>query len=169
MQFGNESTSSTSLTREMFRAGRTCGECLLLAAEQVDGPGKDVLLRAVKGLSAGRAGTCSLLVAGLLVIAEKDDPESHADIPYNDLLETFVPDGGPGSHMARGNHKLNEFKRRFEDRVRKDHKGMSCADITEADWGSGLPVTSPGPYPDETCVSLADATVSDLNEILSRT
>ena len=113
------------------------------------------------------AGTCSLLVAGLLVIAEQDDKEPPVDTPYNDLLATFVPDGGPGSNVARGSRKLNEFKRRFEERVRRDHKGIACAEITDVDWGGGLPVTSPGLYPDVACVSLADATVSDLNEILS--
>jgi hypothetical protein len=101
------------------------------------------------------------------VIAEQNESESGNDLPYNDLLETFVPDGAPGSQLARGNSKLNEFRRRFEDRVRRDYNGLACAEISSADWGAGLPVTNQAPFPDERCVDLADSTVSDLNEILS--
>lgn len=162
-----------SKTREMFEAGRSCGECLLLAADWADGPGRiessgrEVLLRSVRGLSAGRAGTCALLVAGLLAIAERTEADSARDLPSNDWLETFVPNGGPGSQLARGNPKLNEFRRRFEERVRHEYQGISCAQISQADWGTGHPVTSQAPFPDANCIRLADATVSDLNEILA--
>ncbi len=167
MQLDSESKTTDSPTRKLFEAGRTCGECLLIASDWPRSPASDVLLRSVKGLSAGRAGTCSLLVAGLLVIAEQNESESGNDLPYNDLLETFVPDGAPGSQLARGNSKLNEFRRRFEERVRRDHSGLACAQISNADWGAGLPITNQAPYPDEKCVELADSTVSDLDEILS--
>jgi hypothetical protein len=167
MQRGSKLETTNSSTRELFRSGRTCGGCLLLASERAEGPGQEVLLRVIKGVSTGRAGTCSLLVAGLLVIAEQNDSESSNDLPYNDMLETFVPAGAPGSQLARGNSKLNEFRRRFEERVRREHTGIACAEISRADWGAGLPVTNDVPYPDESCVQLADSTVADLNELLS--
>ncbi len=167
MQHDGGLNPTESTTRELFAMGRTCGECLLLASQRLDGPGRDVLLRSIKGVSAGRAGTCALLVTGLLVIAAQDGEGPDSDIPYNDLLETFVPDGAPGSQSVRGHAKLNEFRQRFEERVRLDHTGIACAEISRADWGAGLPVTNQASFPDENCVRLADSTVADLNEILS--
>ena len=175
MQSGSDLKLAASKTRKMFEAGRSCGECLLLAAEWSESPGRpespghEVLLRAVRGLSAGRAGVCSLLVAGLLAIAEQAESDSGRDAPSNDWLETFVPNGGPGSLLARGDPKLNEFRRRFEERVRREYNGIACAEISRADWGTGHPVTSQAPFPDDDCIRLADATVSDLNEILADT
>lgn len=167
MQRGSDPDPAGSEIRKMFEAGRTCGECLLLASKCPESPGREVLLRAIRGLSAGRAGTCSLLVAGLLTIAEQTDPESDHGLPSNDWLETFIPAGAPGSQLARGSSKLNEFRRRFEERVRRDHRGIACAEISRADWGTGHPVTSQAPFPDDDCIRLADATVSDLNNILA--
>ena len=160
MQLGNKLNVADSVTRPLFESGRSCGECLLLATDGPENPGRDVLLRSIRGLSAGRAGTCSLLVAGLLAIAECTDAESDRDLPSNDFLETFVPDGAPGSQLSRGSSKLNDFRRRFEDRVRRDHAGIACAEISRADWGTGNPVTSQAPFPDDNCVRLADATVA---------
>lgn len=173
MVSSGEQNLTASKTRQMFEAGRSCGECLLLAAEWSESPagpgsaGREVLLRSIRGLSAGRAGTCSLLVAGLLAIAERTEPDAGRGLPSNDWLATFVPNGGPGSDLARGNPKLNEFRRRFEERVRREYDGIACAEISRADWGTGHPVTSQAQFPDDNCVRLADATVSDLDDILA--
>lgn len=154
-------------TRSMFLDGRSCGECLLETADLPDSPARDAMLRAVRGLSGGRGGTCTLLLAGLLALAERYPDADSQPRPANDLLDTFVPAGAPGSDAVRLSQAITEFKSRFETRANRDHGGITCSAISKLDWEAGGRASLPSGYPPDECVALADAALADLNELLA--
>ena len=158
--------SKTSLIRAFFEQGYSCGECLLLAANLEEGPARDVLLRCIRGLSGGRGGTCTLLTAGLLALAERHAPPDRAPRPHSEWLDAFDAPGAPGAPENRPAWQVAEFRSRFSARVMDRHGGLSCLAISDTDWDGGRPAALSGTFPPEDCVGLADAAVEDLNELL---
>lgn len=159
------SPASSSKTRPYFLQGRSCGDCVLLAGLPEESPARGTLLRAIRGLAAGRAGTCTVLLAGVLALSEKYPEAAPTPAPKNDLLDTFVPVGWPGALSVSPSHPVAEFISRFEARARL-HGGISCAQISRLDWGAGRAAGLAEAYPPEQCVALADAAVADLRELM---
>jgi len=158
--------SKTSPTSAFFEQGYSCGECLLLAAKLEEGSARDILLRCVRGLSGGRGVTCTLLIAGLLALAERHAPPERAPAPQSEWLDAFDAPGAPGAPETRPAWQVAEFKSRFEARVMTRHDGMSCVAVSDTDWDGGRPAALSGTFPPDECVELADAAVEDLNELL---
>lgn len=159
-------TPRPSPTGRYFAEGRSCGECLLLAARLRKGQARAALVRAVRGLAGGKAGTCTLMIAGALALAEsKAQPEATIQ-PANDYLETFVPAGWPGSDAGKTPPAVAEFMDRFETHAKRLGAGTMCHQISGADWDGGAAATVAGMYRRDACIALADAAVADLDELL---
>jgi len=158
--------SATSTVRPLLEQGYSCGEALLLAANIEKGPVRDTLLRCIRGLSGGRGITCTLLTAGLLALAERHAPPERAPRPHNEWLDAFDAPGAPGSPESRVAPQVAEFRSRFEARTMSRHGGMTCLDVSDIDWGGGRPAAVTEEFPIRDCVSMADATLEDLNELL---
>ncbi|MBM3957214.1 MAG: hypothetical protein FJ313_04095 [Gemmatimonadetes bacterium] len=160
------SATSASPTRPFFEQGYSCGEALLLASKLEDGRTRDTLLRCIRGLSGGRAVTCTLLIAGLLALAERHAPPSRAPRPHSEWLDAFDAPGAPGSPESRPAPQVAEFKARFDARAMHRHGGLSCFLISDVDWNGGRPAGLKGTFPPDDCVRMADAVLEDLNELL---
>jgi hypothetical protein len=155
-----------SPTGRYFAEGRSCGECLLLAARLRKGQARAALVRAVRGLAGGKAGMCTLMVAGSLALAEsKPEPEATRQ-PVNDYLESFVPAGWPGSDVGKAPPAVAEFMTRFEAHAKRLGAGTMCHEISGADWDGGAAASVTGMYRRDKCIALADAAVADLDELL---
>jgi len=159
--------SKTSPTRALFEQGYSCGECLLMAADLKEGPSRDLLLRCIRGLSGGRGGTCTLLTAGLLALAERHAPPERAPRPHSEWLEAFDAPGAPGAPENRPAWQVAEFRSRFEARAMTRHGGISCLAVSDTDWDGGRPAALSGTFPPSDCVLMADAAVDDLDELLA--
>ena len=160
------STSRASSTRPFFEQGYSCGESLLLASSIGEGPTRETLLRCIRGLSGGRGITCTLLIAGLLALAERHAPPEKSPRPHSEWLDAFDAPGAPGSPEGRPSPQVAEFKARFEARAMNRHGGMSCTVISDTDWDGGRPAALSGTFPPEDCVRMADAVLEDLDELL---
>jgi hypothetical protein len=159
-------TPQPSPTGRYFAEGRSCGECLLMAARLRKGQARAALVRAVRGLAGGKAGTCTLMIAGALALAEsKAQPEATLR-PANDYLETFVPAGWPGSETGKAPPAVAEFMNRFETHAKRLGAGTMCHEISGADWDGGAAATVASAYKRDVCIALADAAVADLDELL---
>ncbi len=159
-------TPRPSGTGAYFAEGRSCGECLLLAAPLRKGQARSALVRALRGLAGGKAGVCTLMVAGALALAERETEPPASPRPGSDYLDVFVPPGWPGSDSARPPPRVAEFMARFEAHARRLGVGTMCNEISGADWGGGKASAATGGYRRETCIALADAAVADLGEML---
>ena len=160
------SAAKASPTRPFFDQGYSCGEALLMASRLEEGPTRETLLRCLRGLSSGRAVTCTLLIAGLLALAERHAPPTHEPRPDSEWLDAFDAPGAPGSPERRAAPQVAEFKARFDARAMHRHNGTTCSLISDVDWGGGRPAALQATFPPEACVQMADAVLEDLNELL---
>lgn len=138
-----------------------------MAADLKEGPSRDLLLRCIRGLSGGRGGTCTLLTAGLLALAERHAPPERAPRPHSEWLEAFDAPGAPGAPENRPAWQVAEFRSRFEARAMTRHGGISCLAVSNTDWDGGRPAALSGTFPPSDCVLMADAAVDDLDELLA--
>jgi hypothetical protein len=143
---------------------------MLMASKLPAGPAREALIRSVRGLAGGRAGTCTLLIAGLLALSGHAPDRQSLPVPArNDLLETFVPDGWPGSETAASAEAASEFASKFETAARRIAGGVTCAAISGVDWLGGKSEKLDQGYPPAKCIVLADAAVEELDGLLART
>lgn len=159
---------SGSLTREFFTRGRSCGECVILAADVPEGPERDTLLAAVRGLGAGRAVTCAAMLAGLMALGVWGPAPKPRSRPTNDLLDSYLPPGSPGSSPVQEMAAPEEFKARFESVARIYNRGTTCVGLSRLDWGQRDPTGAPAGYPPHICVRLADVAVEEVNRLIAR-
>ena len=156
-----------SPTEPLFRAGRSCGECLILASRLEAGPKFDALLSASRGLAAGRGEVCNVLLTGMMALGDLPPDEDQDDErPVNDFLDTYRSTGAPGASEAQNLDAPTKFKSRFEERLLREFGGITCADISGIDWSRRDAMAAPGGFPSETCQALTDAALEDLNELL---
>ena len=137
-----------------------------MASNLEDGPARDLFLRCIRGLIGGRGGTCTILIAGLLALAERHALPERAPRPHSEWLDAFDAPGAPGAPETRPAWQVAEFRSRFESRAMTRHGGISCLDVSLTDWAGGRPAALSGTFPATGCVQLADAAVADLNELL---
>ncbi|NQW18144.1 MAG: hypothetical protein HQ478_11745 [Chloroflexi bacterium] len=158
---------SSSVSRSLFEQGRSCGECVLLASDVVPIPQLDTLLAASRGLAAGRAGMCNVLLTGLMILGVANPDPDPDPRPTNDFLGAFIPPGAPGASDVQRIGKANEFKSRFEAKANELGVDTTCADISGIDWARHDPLAVPdNTYPPAKCVALADAAIEHLKELL---
>ncbi|MBI4305924.1 MAG: hypothetical protein HY678_06350 [Chloroflexi bacterium] len=157
---------SKSPTRRYFKEGYSCGECVILALDLAPGPQRETLLSASRGLGAGRAVTCTAMLAGLMAIGTLSPQPARRPNPTNDLLDSYLPAGGPGASTAQDMVPAREFRARFEERARVYGRGTSCAGISRVDWDRRDPNAAPAGYPPHICVALADAAVEEAVKLL---
>ena len=159
--------TAKSPTEPLFRAGHSCGECLILASRLEAGPKLDALLSASRGLAAGRGEVCNVLLAGMMALGDRPtEEETGEERPVSDFLDTYRPAGAPGASEAQDLDAPTRFKSRFEERVLREFGGVTCTDISGIDWSRRDPLAAPGGFPSDICQSLADAALEDLNELL---
>lgn len=156
-----------SPTRALMELGRTCAESVLLAADLPEGTDRNTLLAAVRGMGAGRSVVCAAMLAGLLAIGVWGPAARRRRPPANDLLDSYLPPGGPGASEAQEMTESERFKQRFEAVARKYGRGTGCAGLSRIDWGRHDAAGAPAGYPPNLCVRLADTAVEELNTILA--
>ncbi|MBI4219683.1 MAG: C_GCAxxG_C_C family protein [Chloroflexi bacterium] len=160
------SEGSKSPTRRYFKEGYSCGECVILALDLEKGPGREALLSAARGLGAGRGETCTAMLSGLMAIGALTPSPAPRPRPTNDLLDSFLPPGGPGASVVQNMERAREFKARFEERARVYGRGTTCAGISRIDWNRRDPNAAPAGYPPHICVALSDAAVEEVNRLV---
>ncbi len=137
-----------------------------MASRLRPGAGRSALVRAVRGLAGGSAGMCTLAIAGALALAERDSSLQTAARPSNDYLETFLPAGWPGSDGARPPAPATEFMARFTAHAKRLGVGTACHEVSGVDWQGGNGAARDAAFRRDRCVAIADAAVTDLNELL---
>lgn len=168
MVSAQSATPSRSATRPFFAEGRSCAECVLLAADLPAGPQRDALLAAVRGLGAGRAVTCAAMLAGLMALGVWGPAGKPRSRPMNDLLDSYLPPGSPGSSPVQDMAAPEEFKSRFEAAARIYNRGTTCIGLSRMDWDRHDAAGAPAGYPPHICVRLADVAVEELNRLIAR-
>lgn len=168
MVSAQSATPSRSATRQFFAEGRSCAECVLLAADLPEGPQRDALLAAGRGLGAGRAVTCAAMLAGLMALGVWGPAGKPRPRPMNDLLDSYLPPGSPGSSPVQDMAAPEEFKSRFEAAARIYNRGTTCVGLSRVDWGRHDAAGAPAGYPPHICVRLADVAVEELNRLIAR-
>jgi hypothetical protein len=163
----NMASVEASPTRRYFAEGRSCAECVLLAADLPSGPERDALVAAARGLGAGRAVTCAAMLAGLMALGVWGPAAKPRSRPMNDLLDSYLPPGSPGASPAQNMAAPEQFKARFESAARVYNRGITCAGLSHMDWGRRDPAGAPAGYPPHICVKLADVAVEELNRLIA--
>lgn len=160
-------TRQSSPTRALMEQGRTCAESVLLAADLPEGADRKTLLAAVRGMGAGRSVVCAAMLAGLLAIGVWGPGARQRRPPLNDLLDSYVPPGGPGASDVQEMPESERFKQKFEAVARRYGRDTSCNDLSRLDWGRHDAAGAPAGYPPHVCVRMADTAVEELNSIIA--
>lgn len=141
--------------------GCPCSQSLLQALQETLGLPAD-LIRAAAAVGNGRAGTCGLLVGGLLALgyaATRQPPQPDAP-PSTEWLDVIAPTGDRVLHR-----RCLELRQWFEQLALSRYGGVDCRAISGADWGAS-PATRFLAARHERCQALLQETVSRLLTLL---